>query len=687
MFTHEITLFYFMFVLSFTSCMDQSKTIGKKNIEISNGRLTPEILWSMGRVSGIQMSPDAKQVLYSVEYYDLEQNKGNTDVYRMSVEGGGSEKITKSTESELCAKWSADGHLIYYLYQGQLWKMRPDGKKKKQISTLSTSIEDFLLSPDGHKVLFITTVPISQKVVDQYPDLKKASGVIVDDLMYKHWDEWVKSVPHPHIADLNDKGLDNIVDILEGQPYESPMRPFGGIEQFSWSPDGQMLAYTCRKKTGMEYALSTNSDIFLYDLAGKTTKNITLGMEGYDTNPKFSPDGKMIAFQSMQRDGYESDLDRLFVYDLETEQNTFVSQSLDGDVHHICWASDNQTLFFLSALQAVTQVFEIQIDGGNLKQITNEQCDYEQLLNAGDRLLTLKHSLSRPNEVFLLDPKNGASVPLTDENKDIFSQLNLGEVEKRMIPSTDGKHILTWVVYPPGFDKTKQYPAILFCTGGPQGTLGQFWSYRWNAQLMAAQGYIVVIPNRRGVSGMGQQWKEEISGHYGTQEMQDLFSAIDAVSNEPYVDADRLACAGASFGGFTVYWMAGNHQKRFKAFIAHSGIFNLDAQYVETDEMWFENWDMGGPFWEKSNAISQKSFKQSPHLFVDKWDTPILCIHGEKDYRILASQSMQAFNAAKLRGIPAQLLVYPDENHWISTPQNSILWQRTFFAWLDKWLK
>jgi dipeptidyl aminopeptidase/acylaminoacyl peptidase len=524
-------------------------------------------------------------------------------------------------------------------------------------------------------------------VKELYPDLPLASGKLIDDLMYKHWDEWVESVPHPFIADITSDGLTNLKDILEVEPYESPMRPWGGIEQLAWSPDGQFVAYTCRKKTGMDYALSTNSDIYLYSLKDGKTRNLTEGMPGYDKNPVFSPDGRYIAFESMARDGYESDLNRLFLHDLKTGENHFLSHELDGDVSDICWAPDGSTIYFLSSEQAVIQAYKIELATEKVTQLTDGLFDLSQLKVAGRYLVAFRQSMTRADEIYRIDPVDGSMVALTDENGDVFSQLKPIRVEKRFIETSDHQSMLTWVVYPPDFDPSRSYPALLYCSGGPQGNVGQFWSYRWNLPLMAMQGYLVVVPNRRGVSGLGQSWKEQISGDYNGQNMQDYLSAIDALAAEPYVDEHRLGCVGASYGGFSVYWLAGHHQKRFKAFIAHSGIFNLEAQYLETDELWFENFDMGGPFWDKQNPIAQRAFAGSPHRFVDQWDTPILCTHGEKDYRILASQSMQAFNAAKLRGIPAELLIFPDENHWISKPQNSVLWYRCFFSWLDRWLK
>ena len=687
----KIVYFMAALTLALVSCngddSEKGTLIEKYSVKIEKGLMTPEVLWSMGRVAGISVSPDNQNVLYSVQYFDIAQNKGNKDLYVVPVAGGKSVRITKTKKSESEAVWSADGKQIYFISGGQLWKMRADGSKRKQLTKFESDIEGFILSPDESKVMFVSQVQYGKRVKDIYPDLDKSSGKLIDDMMFKHWDEWVETIPHPFVADLTKKGLDNVVDILKDEPYESPMKPWGGIEQIAWAPDGKSIAYTCRKKAGKEYTLSTNSDIYQYFLESNSSINLTKGMMGYDTNPVFSPDGQYIAFQSMERDGYEADKDRLFIHSMAMSTNRCISDSLDGDVNNIVWTKDSKNLYFLSAIEAVTQIFTVDLMGNAIKQMTNESSDFEKIEMAGEQVIGLKHSISHPNEIFRITPADGKMVALTDENKEIFDQLKVGRVEKRMIKTSDNQELLTWVVYPPDFDSTLTYPTILFCPGGPQGTVGQFWSYRWNFQLMAAKGYIVVAPNRRGVSGMGQKWKEQISTDWGGQNMKDYLTAIDAVSAESYVDKNRLGCVGASYGGFSVYWLAGNHHKRFKAFIAHSGIFNCESQYLETDEMWFENWETGGPFWDSKNVIAQRSFANSPHKFVQNWDTPILCIHGEKDYRILASQGMQAFNAAKLRGIPAELLVFPDENHWIVKPQNSILWQRTFFQWLDRWLK
>jgi len=689
-------LYMMAFTGALASCTGGGSTnegglIGKQPVKIENGIMTPEVMWSMGRLSGLQVSPDNRQLLYGVQYYSIPQNKGNRDLYVVPVEGGASKRITRTPFSENEATWSPDGSTIYFLSSesgsSQLWKMSKNGKKRHQVSDYEGGIDTYSLSPDGKRLLFVSQVQYASKVKDLYPDLSLSSGKVIDDLMYKHWDEWVETIPHPFIADFGNKGLSNIKDILKGEQFESPMKPWGGIEQLAWSPDSKSVAYTCRKKKGLEYAISTNSDIYLYNIETGETKNLTEGMPGYDQNPVFSPDGKYIAFESMARDGYEADMNRLFIHDLATGTNRFLSDSLDADVSNICWTPDSRQLYFLSSEEAVIQIYKADFNTGAISRVTNGQFDFDNLALAGESLVGMRHSMNRPNEIYRVNSEDGSMVAITDENSEIFAQLKLAKVEKRMIETTDKQKMLTWVVYPPDFDSTKVYPAILYCSGGPQGNIGQFWSYRWNLQLMASQGYIVVAPNRRGASGLGQAWKEQISGDYNGQNMRDYLSAIDALSAEPYVDENRLGCVGASYGGYSVYWLAGHHEKRFKAFIAHSGIFNCESQYLETEELWFENFDMGGPYWEKSNLVAQKSYDGSPHKFVDKWDTPILCIHGEKDYRILASQGMQAFNAAKIRGIPAELLVFPNENHWILQPQNGLLWQRRFFNWLDRWLK
>ena len=667
--------------------------IGKSDIRIKDGRMTPEALWAMGRIGGMNVSPDGKRVVYTVAYYSVPENKSNREVFVMNADGSDNKQITKTGFAENEVVWIKGGTKIAFLCNesgsSQLWEMNPDGTDRKRLSDYDKDIEGFAFSPDEKKVLFISQVKTVNSTADKYPDLDKATGVIITDLMYKHWDEWVTTVPHPFVADFDGESISNPVDVMEGELFESPMKPFGGIEQLAWNTTSDKIAYTSRKKTGKEYAISTNSDIYVYDLNTKQTTNITEENKGYDTNPTYSPDGKSIAWLSMERDGYEADQNRLMVMNLETGEKTFVSKDFDSNVDSYCWSADCERIYFTGVWHGESQVYQIDLANGNkITPLTEGMYDYASVALLGDKLIAQRHSMSMGDEIYSIDLTGDHKVTqLTFENKHIYDQLTMGKVEERWMKTTDGKQMLTWVIYPPQFDPNKKYPTLLFCEGGPQSPVSQFWSYRWNFQIMAANDYIIVAPNRRGLPGFGLEWNEAVSGDYGGQCMKDYFTAIDEVAKEPYVNKDRLGCVGASFGGFSVYWLAGHHDKRFKAFIAHDGIFNMEMQYLETEEMWFANWDMGGAYWEKQNATAQRTFANSPHKFVDKWDTPILCIHGEKDYRILANQGMAAFNAAVLRGVPAELLIYPDENHWVLKPQNGVLWQRTFFEWLDMWLK
>lgn len=606
--------------------------IGKSDIRIKDGRMTPEALWAMGRIGGMNVSPDGKKVVYTVAYYSVPENKSNREVFVMNADGSDNKQITKTGFAENEAVWIKGGTKIAFLCNesgsSQLWEMNPDGTDRKRLSDYDKDIEGFAFSPDEKKVLFISQVKTVNSTADKYPDLDKATGVIITDLMYKHWDEWVTTVPHPFVADFDGKSISNPVDVMEGELFESPMKPFGGIEQLAWNTTSDKIAYTSRKKTGKEYAISTNSDIYVYDLNTKQTTNITEENKGYDTNPTYSPDGKSIAWLSMERDGYEADQNRLMVMNLETGEKTFVSKDFDSNVDSYCWSADCKRIYFTGVWHGESQVYQIDLANGNkITPLTEGMYDYASVALLGDKLIAQRHSMSMGDEIYSIDLTGDHTVTqLTFENKHIYDQLTMGKVEERWMKTTDGKQMLTWVIYPPQFDPNKKYPTLLFCEGGPQSPVSQFWSYRWNFQIMAANDYIIVAPNRRGLPGFGLEWNEAVSGDYGGQCMKDYFTAIDEVAKEPYVNKDRLGCVGASFGGFSVYWLAGHHDKRFKVFIAHDGIFNMEMQYLETEEMWFANWDMGGAYWEKQNATAQRTFANSPHKFVDKWDTPFLCI-------------------------------------------------------------
>ena len=641
-------------------------------------------------------------------------------LFVMDADGKNKRQLTTGQQSETDGAWIDQGRRIAFITGGQLWSMNADGSDRKQLTNSSVDIEGFKFSPDERKVILIKSLPYHGTIQANPADLPLATGRLATDMNYRHWDHYVETIAHPFVADYDGSSINEGVDVLQGEPFECPTAPFGGTEQLAWSPDSKSIAYTCRKKEGVQYAISTDTDIYLYDVASRKTKNLckpsgykepaidaTKSMRnqlvnhqpgdmnvGYDTNPQFSPNGKYIAWQSMARNGYESDRNRLCVYTLADGKKNYVTEQFDSNVDAYCWGNDNNTFYFIGVWHGKTHVYQTNLKG-QIKQLTDGQYDYGslQLLGRKGQLLVTRHSMSHPDDLFVLTPskkeKRSQVTQITDENKHIFDQLAIGKVEERWTKTTDGKDMLSWIVLPPHFDANKKYPTLLFCEGGPQSPVSQFWSYRWNLQIMAAHGYIVVAPNRRGLPGFGSAWNEEVSGDWTGQCMNDYLSAIDdAANNLPYVDKDRLGAVGASFGGFSVYYLAGHHDKRFKCFISHDGAFNLESMYTDTEETWFSNWEYEDAYWNKNQtANARRTYKNSPHLFVDKWDTPILCIHGEKDYRINANQGMGAFNAARLRGIPAELLIFPDENHWVLKPQNGILWQRTFFNWLDRWLK
>lgn len=688
-----------------------AETSGNPMIDIpefhsASGLFDIDALEALGRVSDPQVSPDGKRVLFGISYENLEQNRSNNDLYVMNIDGSGLTRITATEQSESGAVWMTGGSKIAFMSADadgkmQLWIMNADGTDRRQISDVAKGIGGFLFSPDEKQVVLISNVKYAQNAADIYPDLPKATGRVVDDLMYKHWDEWVTEIPHPLVGTFDGVKVDNLKDILGDQPFESPMKPFGGPESFAWTPDGKQLVYTCRKKKGLEYALSTNSDLYLYNIADGTERNLTEGMMGYDTAPAYSPDGKYVAWLSMEHDGYESDKNRIFLLDTTTGEKRDLTADWDYTADAIAWNPDSRSLYFLAARDGVCPIFNMALDG-TVSVVAQGECDYAALAPVDEEtVITLRHSMLAPNEVCAV--KGGEVKQISNVNTELLASLKMPRVERNMVPTTDGKEMLVWAVYPQDFDSTKTYPALLYCQGGPQQAVSQFWSYRWNLALMAANGYIVIAPNRHGLPGFGTEWNAQISGDYPGQNMRDYLAAVDFMKKRPYVDESHIGCTGASYGGFSTYWLAGNHEKRFAAFLAHAGIFNMEAQYLETEEMWFANWDMGdgakngpadtataydyGAFWKKDNAAAQRTFAMSPHRFVDKWDTPIMVTHGEFDYRILSSQGEMAFNAAKLRGIPAEMLIFPDENHWILKPQNAILWQRLFFRWFDKWLK
>lgn len=706
------------------ACTERQATdiIGKNTITLESDLMTPEALWSMGRIATAQTSPADGTIVYQVAYYSKEKNKGHHVLYTMDADGQNPTLLTTTADNETDATWIDGGKKIAYLSGGQLWMMSKDGSDRKQLTHDSMGIDAYSFSPDGTKVILVKQIPYNDIIKKNPDDLPFATGRRVTDMNYRHWDEYVETIPHPFLAEVNaDMTIGEGEDIMLGEPYECPVKPFGGIEQLAWGPESGQIAYTSRKKTGVAYSSSTDTDIYLYNISSKVTINLSKPNDyvapafdsaksmkhqtvnapenlkynpGCDQNPQFSPDGKYVAWTSMARDGYESDRNRLCVYHILTGESKYLTESLDTNVDAFIWNSDSETLYFTAVWHGCTNIYQTNLDG-NVMQQTDGWHDYGmiQLSNVDGELLVERHSMSQAPELFRVklgnSEKSAEAKQLTFENKHLYDQMTFGEVRQRWVKTTDGKDMMYWIILPPHFDETKTYPTLLFCEGGPQSPVSQFWSYRWNFQIMAANGYVIVAPNRRGLPGFGSEWNEQISGDWTGQCMKDYLTAIDdACDNLPYVNKDRLGAVGASFGGFSVYYLAGHHNKRFKCFISHDGAFNLEAMYTETEEGWFCNWEYESAYWNKDmSANARRTYANSPHRFVDKWDTPILCIHGEKDYRINATQGMSAFNAARMRGIPAELLIYPDENHWVLKPQNGILWQRTFFNWLDRWLK
>jgi dipeptidyl aminopeptidase/acylaminoacyl peptidase len=661
--------------------------------------LTPETLWQLGRVSEPRLSADGKNVIYNVRTFNVQDNKGQSDIYLVPSAGGESKALANSAADETSARWRPDGKRIGYITadkngDNQLWEMNPDGSDRKQVTSVTGGINYFGYSPALDHIWYTADVKLDQKVTDIYPDLPKAEGArIIDGLMYRHWNTWHDyKYSHIFLATYSDGKTGTGKDLMPGEKWDTPLQPFGGDDQIAFSPDGKQLAYTSKKLNGTDAAKSTDSDIYLYDLASGNTSNLTDGMDGYDINPVYSPDGKSLLFLSMETPGYESDRNRLFSYDFATKQKRELLLNFDYPVDKAAWTNDGRQIWFLAGINGTHQVFVYDTFLRSMmpyRMVTNDQADYQDIVVAGNAkapmIITSRMDMTMPTEIYSIEPSKSGAKMITNTNAAVWDKIKKSRVEKRMITTTDGKKMLTWVIYPPDFDPNKKYPALLFCQGGPQSIVSQNFSYRWNFSLIAANGYIVVAPNRRGLPSFGEEWNDQITGDWGGQAMKDLLTAIDTVSNEKYVDKNKLGAVGASFGGFSVYWLAGHHNKRFKAFISHCGVFNLESEYGATEEIFFAHHDMGGNYWDTPEPKSFEAF--SPHKFVKNWDTPMLVIHNEKDFRVPLNQGTEAFTAAQLRGIPSRFLYFPDEGHHVVKPQNSILWQRVFFDWLGKYVK
>lgn len=710
---------------------NESGYIGPSDIVIEDGVMTPEALLAMGRLSDPQISPDGTKILYGVSYTSVEKNSSCRNLFVCNADGSGKTQLTRYAKSVSNARWSNDGKKIYFIQDGQIWSAPyRDGRlgKKEKLSEVEAGIGEFKLSPDETALIYTSTIrnPAVQTPADSDPALDKASAYTTENLMYRHWDHWVTSIPRSYVAPLGQGliGGDNSTDILgTGNFYELPTEPFSGIEQLDWAPDSRHIAYSCRKKTGKEYAFSTNTDIYIYDTRSGKTVQVTDG-GGYDTDPVWNADGSRLAWISMARDGYEADRQQLKVCEtslgdeVEVSGVRSLSADFDNDVSGIVWNGDE--LFFSSLVREGVQALFCTDLNGDIRRITDPSwaCDFFSPFAVsqgpdGVRLLCTYYSLEFPLELVAVDitARGSSFTQISHENEHILSQLDGISMESIQLATVDGKQMQCWVVYPPEFDESKVYPAVEILLGGPQGTNSQDWSYRWCYRLMAQQGYIVILPNRRGTTAFGQEWKEQISGDYSGLNMQDYLTAGKYIKSRPYVG--KLAAVGASYGGYSVYMLEGLHEGLYDCFIAHAGIFDEKQLWFTTEEMWFANWDNGG-LTEYSYTPGQTGpagdgvtfggmqqagapyagtpkarhhYENSPSSMVTKWRTPILCMHGMMDYRIPYEQGMAAFNAAQMMGVPSKLVIFPEENHWILQPQNSLYWHREFYDWLDKWIK
>lgn len=683
----SLLIWMIMILIFSASCRQEKGIVEESSPEINNeltaeeksgGVMTPEIMWKFGRLGSLALSPDGSTVLYTVTRYDLLTEARETNIFSISTGGGEPKQLTVNGGSS--PQWFDDGKKVAFIRGENLMTMNPDGSDQTIVNGIS-GFEIFSISPGGKSIYFTKRVKLEQTANEKH-NLPNAKVRIIDDLMYRHWNSWSDySYSHIFVASFNGSSVSGEKDIMKDQKFESPTAPYYDESEITWSPDGKYIAFTSKRLRGIDDASSTNSDIFLYEISSGKETNITESNKGYDRYPVFSPDGSKIAFQSMERNGYEADLDRLFVYDIKESTRTWVSRGWQFDVENMTWL-DNRNIFFACSHLGTKQIFKINLEENAVEGVTEGVHNMGPISIQAGILVSGICSMSMAPEISKVDITSGRIDQLTNINKGIYDYIKMGRVEEKYIKTADNKDLQMWLVFPPDFNPQEKYPALLFCNGGPQSTLDQFWSYRWNLQMMAAKGYIVVAPNRRGVAGFGQAWKEQISGDYGGANMQDYLDAIDAMTGELYVDPDRIGAVGASYGGYSVFYLAGVHAGRFKAFISHCGTFNFTSWYGSTEELWFPNKDLEGPYWN-----NPKSYMYSPHLRVTSWDTPILIIVGANDFRIPYTQSLEAFQAAQILGIPSRLLFFEDETHFVLKPQNAVIWQKEFFEWLDTYLK
>lgn len=671
--------------------------------------MTPELLWKLGRLGDAAISPDGKQVAYSVRRFDLAENEGATNLYVTNVGDGKTSLISKDWKSLASLDWIKleDGDRIFFEGtpqpeteesdepKNQAWSIEPKTLSLLQLTAQEDGIGNLKVAPDGKKIAFTVRIKLLDQTKEIYPDLPKADARIIDQLMYRHWDKWHDyKFSHIHVAEIAQDGqTGEAIDLMKDIKADCPIPPFGGREQFSWSPDSNEIAFSM--KDVEDWAQSTNSDVYVVSADGSSApKNISTGSEGYDRNPSYSPDGESIAYNSMERPGFEADRNRIMVYQRSSGKTTELTVDLDQNANHPIWMPDSSAMLFESERDGTQQLFKIDIkkpkDKPRCVPISKDRFDWGVLgvFPDGRTILTSRMNMLRPSELHTLSLFEGTSKPITDINGEIYKNLELPKVEERYVEATDGEKIHCWVIHPPDFDPTKEkkWPMLTYCQGGPQGQIGQWFSYRWNFHLMAAQGYVVLAPNRRGLPGFGRKWNDQISGDWGGQAMKDILAATDDLTAESYIDNDKVSAIGPSFGGYTVYWLMGNHRDRFCSMISHCGVFNLESMYGSTEELFFVDWDLGGPYW-KTDDVQKKYNEFSPNRFVGKWDTPLLVIHGEKDFRVPVTQGMEAFTAAQVQKVPSRFLYFPGEGHWVTQPQNGVLWHRVFFDWLDRYCK
>lgn len=643
--------------------------------------MTPEILWTLKKVGVQAVSPDQASLIYKVGQVDLKTEKTKSENYFLNVLNNQSTKIDFGKKALI--QWDKNG--IYAQEGDKIYLSKDAGKTWTEFYTIG-EVDNIVISPDGKRIAFSKQVLVEKLMgKDKYADTPKTTAQVYTDLNHRHWDYFNEGkYNHVFVVNASDK-VDAAMDLLEGKTWDSPQRPFGGAEDFIWSPDSAQLLYVTKPKSGKEYATSTNTDIFAYDMATGTTKNLTESNKGYDVNPKFSPDGKSLVWQSMARDGYEADKNDVKIMDWKTGKTTNLTAGWDDSVSgDVLWGADSKTIYFTAAYRGTKQLFSLDSKSAKVQQITKGDFDVNEIFTDNKTsLLVGRTDVNHATELFSVNLKNGEMKQVTEANKDTYAKLAQGKSELKMVKTSDGKEMGVWFHYPPNFDPNKKYPTLVYCQGGPQSALTQYFSVRWNFALMTANDYIVVAPNRRGMPGWGTKWNEDISKDWGGQPMRDYLAATDYAKTLPYVDGDRVAAVGASYGGYSVFMLAGIHENRFKTFIAHDGLFDMKSWYLTTEELWFANWDIGSP-WEKPQPKAYTEF--NPSNFVEKWNKPIMIVQGGIDFRVPYEQGQEAFQAAKLRGLKSKLVYFPNENHWVLHPQNGLVWQREFFDWLKETL-